>query len=238
MKCLILAGGFATRLFPLTLNKAKALLEFKGQPNITHIIKRVPPDIGIMVSTNKKFESDFFNWQKTLNRKIDLCIEEALEDGQKKGAVSAINYWINNKRIDEDLIVIAADNYFEFDLDDLLEEFDGKTPLIAVRDVGDKEKACELARACQVGLVILEKNRVIKLDEKPPKPTSSIIATGIYVLPKRVFPSLDKYCYNQKQDNLGSFISYLLEKQEVRAYLFTETWIDIGDEIKKGNLSI
>ncbi len=238
MKCLILAGGFATRLYPLTLNKAKALLEFKGQPTITHIVNRVPLDIDILVSTNKKFETDFLNWQETLDRQVEICIEEALEDGQKKGAVGAIDFWIKNKDISEDLLVIAADNYFEFDLAALLAGFDGSTPLIAVRDVGDKNKACELAKACQVGLVTLENNRVIKLDEKPPEATSSIIATGIYVIPARLFPILSHYCSLKKQDNLGSFISFLLDKEEVSAYTFSEVWIDIGDEIKKGKLSV
>jgi glucose-1-phosphate thymidylyltransferase len=238
MKCLILAGGFATRLYPLTLNKAKALLEFKGKPNITHIIERVPPQVDILVTTNKKFESDFFKWQKKLGRRVEICIEEAMEDGQKKGAVSAIDYWIKQKRIAEDLMIIAADNYFEFNLADLMAGFDGRTALIAVRDIGDKNMACELNKACQVGLVTLENNRVIRFDEKPPEATSSIIATGIYIIPARIFPVLSLYCNQKKQDNLGSFISFLLDKEVVRAYAFSEVWLDIGDEIKKGRLSV
>jgi glucose-1-phosphate thymidylyltransferase len=238
MKCLILAGGFATRLYPLTINKAKALLEYKGKPAITYIIERVPPQIDILVATNKKFESDFYQWQQALGRHVEICIEEALEDGQKKGAVSAIDYWIKLKHIVEDLLVIAADNYFEFSLVDLLAGFDGRTPLIAVRDVGDKNQACEINKACQVGLVILENNRVIRLDEKPPEPTSSIIATGIYIIPARIFPILSQYCSQKKQDNLGSFISFLLQKETVGAHTFNETWIDIGDEIKKGRLIV
>ncbi len=238
MKCLILAGGFATRLYPLTLNKAKALLEFKGKPTITHIVNRVPPDIEILVSTNKKFKSDFLKWQKTLDKPVKIYIEEALEDGQKIGAVGAIDFWIKNKRISEDLLVIAADNYFEFNLSALLADFDGRTPLIAVRDVGDKNKACEIDKGCQVGLVTLENNRVVKLDEKPPEPTSSIIATGIYIIPACVFPILSHYCSQKKQDNMGSFIAYLLNIEEVRAFTFNEVWIDIGDEIKQGRISV
>ncbi|PIU23357.1 MAG: hypothetical protein COT13_03515, partial [Chloroflexi bacterium CG08_land_8_20_14_0_20_45_12] len=54
MKCLILAGGFGTRLYPSTLNQAKALLEYKGKPIISHIVDKVPQHIDIMISTNKK----------------------------------------------------------------------------------------------------------------------------------------------------------------------------------------
>jgi glucose-1-phosphate thymidylyltransferase len=238
MKCLILAGGFATRLYPLTVNRAKALLEYQGKPVISHIINKIPDHVPILVSTNKKFEADFLQWQKTLDRSVEICIEEALSDDQKKGAVGAIAYWINTKKIHEDLMIIAADNYFEFGMSGLLERFNGNNPLIAVYDVGDKEKACEIGKACQVGLVVLEKNRVIRLEEKPPQPVSSMVASGIYVLPSRIFPVLAQYS-RVKRDNLGSFISYLLDRgEEIHAYIFTEIWMDIGDAIKRGQIVV
>lgn len=238
MKCLILAGGFATRLYPLTINKAKALLEFKGEPIINHTIKRVPKNIKILVSTNKKFEADFINWQNSLDRPVELCIEDSVTDDQKKGAISAIDFWIKSKNIQEDLIVIAADNYFELQLEDLLKHFDGRTTLVAVYDVGDKTRACDIGKTCQIGLVTLDKDRVTRLDEKPLSATSSIISTGIYVIPRRIFPILSEYCAERKRDNIGSFINYLVTRDEVKAYTFTETWMDIGDEIIKGKLTI
>ena len=238
MKCLILAGGFATRLYPLTIDKAKALLEIKGKPVINHIIDRVPNNIEVLVSTNKKFETDFKEWQKTLRRPVEILIEEALTDDRKLGAVGAIDYWIKRKDIKEDIVVIAADNYLEFDLTDLMAKFDGKNVMIAVHDVGDKDKACDIGKKCQLGLVILDGTKVIRLDEKPPEPTSSIIATGIYVLPQRIFPLLAQYCRQKKRDNLGEFINFLLSKEEVFAYPFTEVWADIGDEITKGRLFV
>jgi glucose-1-phosphate thymidylyltransferase len=238
MKCLILAGGFATRLYPLTENKAKALLEFRGKPVITHVVDRIPLNVDILVSTNKKFETDFLDWRKTLSRPVEICIEEAVTEKQKKGAVGAIDFWIKNKNITEDLAIIAGDNYFEFELADLILKFNGRNPIIAVYDVGDKDKACEIGKACQLGLVILENNIIVRFDEKPQEATSSILATGIYVLPPRIFPLLSRYCRDSKRDNLGNFIAYLLGEEEVHAHVFTSTWIDIGDEIKKGRLSI
>jgi glucose-1-phosphate thymidylyltransferase len=238
MKCLILAGGFATRLYPLTLHKAKALLEYQGKPVITHIVNKIPRSIDILVSTNKKFESDFFIWGKTLDRPVDLLIEEAFSDDQKKGAVGAVDYWIRMKEIQEDLMVIAADNYFEFDLREMINRFNGSSPLIAVYDVGDKDKACEIGKACQVGLVILDQDKIVRLDEKPPLPTSSVVSSGIYIVPSRLFPLLSDYG-REKRDNLGSFVSYMLNQgEEVRAYIFNEIWMDIGDEVKRGRLSL
>ncbi len=238
MKCLILAGGFATRLYPLTINKAKALLEFRGKPVISHVVERVPRNIDILAAVNRKFEVDFKEWRKALDRPVELCIEEAVVEGQKKGAVSAIDFWIKAKGIKDDLLVIAADNYFEFDLGELLAKFDGKHALVAAYEVGDKEKACEVNKACQVGLVTVDGPRIARFDEKPDEPTSSIIATGIYVLPSRVFPLLSQYAGGSKRDNLGSFISYFLDKEEVRVHVFTGVWVDIGDEINRGRLTV
>jgi len=80
MKCLILAGGFATRLYPLTINRAKALLAYGGKPVITHILDRIPRGVDVLVSTNKKFEVDFRDWQKTIDRDVEICIEDAMTD--------------------------------------------------------------------------------------------------------------------------------------------------------------
>jgi glucose-1-phosphate thymidylyltransferase len=238
MKCLILAGGFATRLYPLTLTRAKALLEYKGRPVITHILDKIPRSFSVIVAVNKKFENDFLAWQRSLNRTVDIAVEESVSDDQKKGAVGAVDFWIKKKHIDEDLMIIAADNYFEFNLADMVAQFNGHHAVIAVYDVGSKERACEIGKACQVGLVVLENDRIIRLDEKPLEPTSSIVASGIYVLPLRLFPLLAEYARQEKRDNLGSFISYLVERETVRAFLFTEVWMDIGDEIKRGRISV
>lgn len=236
MKCLIQAGGFATRLYPLTLNKAKALLEINGKPVISHIVDRVPPGIDIMVSINCKFEPAFLDWQKHLSRPVVLCTEDETTDGEKKGAVGAIDFWIKKKNITEDLIVVAADNYFEFALTEMMAQFDRNNALVAVYDVGDKDKACEIGKRCQVGLVVVKNDRIIKFQEKPPEPISSTIATGIYLLPSRIFPILERYTRQVRRDNLGDFISYLLGIEEVDAYPIKGVWLDVGDEILKGNL--
>jgi glucose-1-phosphate thymidylyltransferase len=231
MKCLILAGGFATRLYPLTLNKAKALLKYRGKPIINHIIERVPDDIEILVSTNQYFQVDFMLWQKDLARLVEVCVEPSLNEKQKRGATGAIDYWIKAKNINEDLLVIAADNYFEFDLAEMISNFDGDNTLVAVRDFGNIDLVCKKGQPCQYGLVTLTKDRITGLAEKPAIVTSSIVATGVYILPVRVFPLLSVYCSKGKQDNLGSFISYLVRKDRAFSYCFNSIWVDIGDEI-------
>ncbi len=222
MKCLILAGGFATRLYPLTLNRAKALLEYKGKPIISHIVDKLPQNINIMVNVNKKFEADFHKWQRNLNREVEILVEEALSEEQKLGAVGSLNFWIEKKPIAEDLLVIAGDNYFGFDLAQFVASYDATHTLVAIHDIGDK------AKATQFGVVQLDGHKIVGFQEKPIKPKSSLVATACYIFPRRVFPLLHQYCQQGKRDNLGSFIAYLADQDEVHAYTFTEPWVDIG----------
>jgi len=222
MKCLILAGGFGTRLYPLTIYKAKALLEYKGKPLLSHILDRVPGNIDTLVSCNRKFEADFRRWQKGAARPVELCVEDVWTEGQKKGAVGSLEFWVSSKNIAEDLLVIAGDNYFEFNLAEFISAYNGKNVLVAVYDIGD------MSKASRFGIVSLDGNRIVEFQEKPAQPHSSLVSTGIYIFPPRIFPLLSRYCAEGKRDNLGSFIAHLIERDEVHARIFTETWLDIG----------
>jgi glucose-1-phosphate thymidylyltransferase len=225
MKCLILAGGFATRLYPESDKqiKAKALLSYSGKSIIGHLVDKVPPAIPVMVATNKKFEASFLHWQTKLERKVTILIEEAQHENQKPGAVSAIDFWIQKKQITEDLWVIAGDNYFEGDLLEFHDSYDGRHSLVAVYDIGSKEKAR------QFGVVRLNGSRIIELQEKPTQPVSSLVATACYIFPPDVFPLLHQYCNQAKRDHLGSFISHLTNSETVHAYMLTKPWLDIGN---------
>ena len=222
MKCLVLAGGFGTRLYPLTINKAKPLLEYKGKPILTHIVDKIPQGVDILVSCNRKFEAEFYRWQKALGRQVEICVEDVWTERQRKGAVGSLNFWVSKKNISEDLLVIAGDNYFELHLAEFISAYDGKNALVAVYDIGDKKKASHF------GVVKLDQNRIIGFDEKPAKAKSSLVATVIYILPPHLFPTLSQYCSEGKRDNLGSFITYLLDTDTVHAYSFDGLWLDIG----------
>jgi glucose-1-phosphate thymidylyltransferase len=222
MKCLILAGGFGTRLYPLTIYKAKTLLGHKGKPLMSHIVDKVPGNIEILVSCNRKFEADFRRWQKSTARPVELCVEDVWSEKQKKGAIGSVGFWVSNKNIAEDLLVIAGDNYFEFSLAEFISDYNGKNVLVAVYDIGDRSKCSRF------GVISLNGNRIAEFQEKPAQPHSSLVSTGIYIFPPRIFPLLSRYCAEDKRDNLGNFIAYLIEKDEVHARTFTEMWRDIG----------
>ena len=100
--------------------------------------------------------------------------------------------------------------------------YNGRNALVAVYYIGDKGKASRF------GVVRLDGYRLIELEEKPAKPKSSLVATAIYVLPPSTFPLLSQYCAEGERDHLGNFITYLIDRDEVRAYLFANFWADIG----------
>ena len=222
MKSLILASGFGTRLYPLTITTAKCLLPYKGKPIISHVVDKIPQEIDILVNTNRKFEADFRRWQKTLSREITLCTEPVFTEEQSWGAIGSVDYWVRNKNIIDDLLIVAGDNYFEFDLSKFISSYNGRNVSVAVYDIGDKSKAT------QFGVVKLEGNRIAEFDEKPSVPKSSLIATACWIVPPRIFPILSEFCSEGTKDNLGSFIAYLIGRDEVYAYTFSELWLDIG----------
>jgi glucose-1-phosphate thymidylyltransferase len=223
MKCLILASGFGPRLYPLTINRAKALLEFRGTPLISHIVNGVPRGMDVLVTTNRKFEASFRQWSKSLGRVVTLCVEPVLTEDQSMGAVGSLNYCVTTNKIMDDLLVVAGDNFFESGLSEFISSYDGRTTQVGVYDKGDKSK-------CRAfGVVGLDGTRITSFDEKPVEPQSCIVATACYIFPTRIFPLLSDFCYGGKKDNLGNFIAHLIAKDEVHAYTFTGLWFDAGD---------
>jgi len=220
MQSLILASGFGTRLHPLTVNKPKGLLEYKGKPLIAHIVDKIPFNIEIYINTNRKYESHFRKLQRKLKRKINLCIEPVYTQEQSLGAVGSLSYWI--KEFEDDLLVIASDNYFEFDLNKFIAAFDGINTLVAVCKMGNKSELC------QYGIVKLNGGRIAALDEKPEKPATDLVATACYIIPRRLFPHIEKFASENATSNLGNLIAYILSMDTVKAYVFSEQWFDIG----------
>lgn len=226
VKCLILASGFGTRLYPLTRDKAKALIEYKGKPLLTYIVERVPQNIDIFVGTNRKFEMDFRRWQKTINRKIEIGVEDVWTEKEKKGALGSLTYSIEQANINEDLLILASDNYFEFDLSQFISAYNGKNALVAVHDTGDKSKAS------QFGVVEIDKDRIVSCEEKPDSPKTSLVGIACYIFPPRLFPILSGYHHDHPElDELGHFVAHLVECDEVDAYIFTEVCQDVASII-------
>lgn len=223
MKAVIMAGGYATRLWPITKTKAKPLLPIGRKKIIDYIYEKVKKfNIPIIVSTNKRFEGDFKEWAK--DKDVELVIEETTKEEEKLGAVRALAEIAKN--INDDMFVLAGDNLFSFSLDDFYEFYQKiKKPLTALYDVGD----FELAK--RYGVAELDGQRILKFYEKPEKPPSTLVGIGIYAFPKYAVEMLIEYVSkNQKHDNLGDFLSWLCENTEVYGFSFSNgNWYDVGN---------
>src|SRR5688572_20463327 len=110
MKALLLAGGYATRLWPLTEGIAKPLLIVGDKPLLSHVVDSIPETIKIIVSTNEDFGQDFENWKREFHPKRDITIfiEPSSRDKQL-GALGAISYAIK-KFGEDDYLISAGDN--------------------------------------------------------------------------------------------------------------------------------
>lgn len=221
MKVLILAGGFATRLWPLTEKRAKPLLKLAGKPIISHIIDRIPPEMEVIISTNMVFSDDFNNLKKEHpERKLEVFIEDSGADASKKGALAATADVIKKHEIKEPVLLIAGDNYFDFSINDFVKAYDGK-PMLAVFDTGSLEQAK------QFGVVSVAGDRITQFQEKPEHPLSTMVSTGCYIFPPVVFSEIIEFAKKSK-DNLGGIFEHLLGRHEIKAFPFAGRWIDIG----------
>ncbi|AFK22057.1 sugar phosphate nucleotidyltransferase [Pyrococcus sp. ST04] len=222
MKALIMAGGYATRLWPITKSKPKPLLPVGNKVILEYILeKALDLNIPVYISTNKFFEEDFKNYAEKYG--VELIVEETYKEEEKLGTIGAIRNALETLGLD-DYLIIAGDNLFSLSLRDFLEKFKevGKT-LTAVYDIGDPE----LAK--RYGVVILEGDRVVSFEEKPPVAKSTLVSTGIYAFPSEVIRLVYEYLENGNKDAPGYFLQWLIERgEEIYAYRFSGYWYDIG----------
>ncbi|MEM2175867.1 MAG: NDP-sugar synthase [Archaeoglobaceae archaeon] len=222
MRAVIMAGGYATRLWPITKSRAKPLLPIGSKKIIDLVYEKVVDlELSAIISTNKRFENDFREWSR--GKRVEIITENTTSEEEKLGAVRALAEIA--KDIKDDLLIIAGDNVFSFSLKETYKRFiETKKPIIALYDVGD----FELAR--RYGVAELSNGRVVKFYEKPQKPPSTLIGIGVYFLPEESVKILLEYVEKtRKSDNLGEFISYLCEREEVFGVHFTGTWYDVGN---------
>ena len=225
MHVFILAGGFATRLWPLTERRAKPLLPLAGKPLLDHMVERLPAGIPVTVSTNAEFEDAFLAWKLRSNRPgIHIHIEKARTDEEKLGALGAFAQWVVQKGIREDVLLLTGDNYFGFDFSTFLGHFREGIPLLAAVDLGDRAKA----RA--FGTVLLDESFsvVTGFEEKPVDPKSSIVSTGCSLIPADLLPLLVVFAQRHPDNVGGLFEEFLRRGFPVDCRVFTEPWFDIG----------
>jgi glucose-1-phosphate thymidylyltransferase len=231
MKAIILAAGYATRLYPLTKNKSKPLLPVRDKPIIDYIIDRIKgiADLDkIYVVTNNKFYNDYVKWSKESNhsKEIEIINDKTIEDETKLGAIGDINYVLESQKIDDDVLVIAGDNLFNFDIDSFIEKSYNVKPSasMGLYDIGD------IGMAHLYGIVAIDgDNLVVEFQEKPQEPKSTLAAVGVYFLPKEIARLIPQYLNEgNSPDQPGHFMSWLSAKNELYAFKLAGDWYDIG----------
>ena len=242
MKAVILAAGYATRLYPLTKDKPKPLLVVGNKVIADHLIQKLG-DIKevdtIYIVTNQKFYGAFGDWLKTVksSKKIVLENDGSTTNNDRLGAIGDIRLAIKRNKIDDDMIVLAGDNMFDWGLKSFA-NFAKKAPksfAVGAYDIGDK------AKANIYGVVeVDEKGKMVNFLEKPQDPPTSLIATGIYYFPQSKLDLIEEFLKaGDEKDAPGHFVQWLSKKQEVMCYVFKGVWYDIGDleSYRRANLS-
>jgi glucose-1-phosphate thymidylyltransferase len=227
MKAVVLAGGYATRLWPITRHRPKMFLPVGETTVIDRIFRELEGDdrvTEVFVSTNERFAAEFERYlAESPFEKPIVSVEETVAEDEKFGVVGALAQLVEREEVEDDLLVVAGDNLIGFDVADFLDSFEeyGATTLAAY-DVGSREKA----RA--YGLVELEGDRVVDFQEKPENPKSTLVSIACYAFPESAVRFGEYLADGNNPDEPGWFIQWLVDRREVYAFPFEDAWYDIG----------
>lgn len=231
MRILILAAGYGTRLYPLTLNLPKALIPIKGRPfidfiidNICRLQKTFKIDEIVLVSNNK-FYKKFLAWRKTNRINIKIVNDGSTSPKDRLGAIGDI-YFVLRKCKKDDWLILGSDNFFDWDLSKFIKFSLNRRPYPSIGIYNLKDKA----KAKHFGVITADsKMRIKSFIEKPKISKSAKIATCIYFFHKESLSYLKKFLKEtDKPDVSGKYIEWLIKRTYVYGHIFKGKWIDVG----------
>jgi glucose-1-phosphate thymidylyltransferase len=228
VKALILAAGYATRLRPLTESTPKQLLPVGGRPMLDWIldkIREVDAVDTVHLVSNSRFAPDFERWGG--GNGVVVHDDGTSTNETRLGAVGDLQFVIERAAINDDLLVVAGDNLFDYSLAAMVEFWRGlrAASAVALYDCGDLELATHL------GIVEVDDDaRITSFVEKPSEPPSTLAATATYVFDRTHVPLAGRYlAQGHSGDNIGSFVGWLSDAKPVYGYRFEGRWYDIGN---------
>jgi glucose-1-phosphate thymidylyltransferase len=237
LRAVILAAGYATRLYPLTLNIPKPLLKVTGDKTVIDFIVEDLEASGrvsdVTVVTNKKFFADFDKWageRREKRRRVPVVVlnDGTTSNADRLGAVGDMFFAIRRSMITGDCIVVGGDNLFDRGFDAFMPRALSKHPFasLALFDIGSR------VGARRFGVVKTDsEGRVVSFEEKPDRPKASSVATCFYYFPARTLPMLERYMRDPRtpKDAPGNYIRWLMEKDKVYGFSLKQGhWFDIG----------
>ena len=229
MNAVILAAGYATRLYPLTLDRPKALLPVAGRPMVEHLLLRLEGVEGldaIHLVTNSKFAAAFREWAAGWDGQEVQIVDDGTSDEETKlGAIGDLELTIRAAAIDDDLIVLAGDNLFSESLAPFGAFARAKAaPVIGVYDVGDLE-----AIRRYNSITLDEDDRLTYFEEKPEHPRTTLTGIALYFYPRKSLGAVREYlAAGNNPDQPGRLIEWLYPREPVYAWRVPGRWYDIG----------
>lgn len=235
MKVIILAAGYATRLYPLTLTQPKPLLPVAGKPMVEYVLDNLAPIGGIdrvYVVTNAKFADHFQQWSdryRATRSQLQFTVvnDGSTDDSNKLGAIGDIYYVLQRQAVDDDLIVVAGDNLFSHPLQDFGRFCRAKNaPVVAVYDVKELEEVKKYN-----SITLDAGGRITFFEEKPKQPTSTVSAIALYFYPRATLPLIHQYVVEgNNPDQPGRLIQWLYPRTPVYTWTVPGLWYDIGSK--------
>ncbi len=235
MKVLILAAGYATRLYPLTRTQPKPLLPVAGKPMIEYVLDNIAPIGGIdrvYVVTNAKFADQFQAWSESYRAtksKLDFTIvnDQSTGENNKLGAIGDMHLVLTKEQVDDDVIVVAGDNLFSQSLEGFGAVCRQKqAPVLAVYDVGSLQ---EIKKYNSISLDA--EGKITFFEEKPKAPTSTLTGIALYYYPRTVLPMIHQYMAEKNNpDQPGRLVQWMYERRPVYTWRVPGIWFDIGSK--------
>ena len=233
MKLIVLAAGYATRLYPLTLDQPKPLLLVAGKPMLEHVLDNLKPidEIDeIFIVTNAKFAAHFGRWASDYQtgdrvRSIEIINDGSKDDSDKLGAIGDLNLVINQEQIDHDLIVVGGDNLFSQSLEAFGEFCRGRNaPVTGVYDVGNLDEIKKYN-----AIEIDENDRITFFEEKPFAPKSTLTGIALYYYPRTALRMIRQYMdEGNNPDQPGLLVQWMYSRTPFYVWRVPGIWFDVG----------
>jgi len=232
MKAVILAAGYATRMYPLTEDFPKPLLEIKGKPIISYLTDKLEQlqDINdVIVITNHKFYDRFVNWEQGLTTRLNIKIVDdgSTSNENRLGAIGDLNLVLQQEGVQDDVFVLGADNLLDDSLEGMVKTFQQYGQItISAYDVKDIEKI----RNRSSSILFDDQQKLTFFKEKPEEPRSTLISPPFYIYPKQELALVAEYLkQSDKPDAPGYLVEWLLQNNhDIRVCPLKGQRYDIG----------